>query len=369
MSVASPRRIAVVCPYPEGRAPSQRLKYEQYFPSWRAEGFEVEVFSFWDEEAWGHLYRAGATWDKAAAVMRGMERRRRTLPRILSADLIYLHLEATPIGPPWVERAVLDSGVPVVYDIDDLVHLPHGSPANPFMRHLRSSGKVAELMERAAHVVVCTPYLEKIAAEYNPRVTDISSTIDTARYHPRPHRIQPPLTIGWSGSHSTAPYLHLLDDVLREVSAAIPLRVLVIGADEFEIDGVDVEVRPWVRESEVADLSKIDIGVYPLPNEEWILGKSGLKALQYMGLAIPAVAQDAGAAHRIIEHGTTGLLAHTPREWVTALLTLLRDHELRRTMGEAGREVVVQHYSVEANTARYLAVLHEVLGDGPAVNR
>ena len=369
MSVSPGRRIAVVCPYPEGRAPSQRLKYEQYFPSWRAEGFEVEVFSFWDEEAWGHLYRTGSTWDKAAAVMRGMERRRRTLPRILSADLIYLHLEATPIGPPWVERALLESGIPLVYDIDDLVHLPHGSPANPFMRHLRSSGKVLELMRRAAHVVVCTPYLEKIAAEHNAYVTDISSTIDTSRYLARPHRSQPPLTVGWSGSHSTAPYLHLLDDVLREVSDANSLRVLVIGADTFEIDGVDVEVRPWVRESEVDDLSEIDIGVYPLPNEEWILGKSGLKALQYMGLAIPTVAQDAGAAHRIIEHGRTGLLAHTPSEWVTALRTLLHDDELRRSMGEAGRDVVVKRYSVEANTDRYLAVLHQVLTDRPKEGR
>ena len=38
------------------------------------------------------------------------------------ADIVYLHLEAVPVGPAWFEKALVSSGTPFVYDVDDLVH-------------------------------------------------------------------------------------------------------------------------------------------------------------------------------------------------------------------------------------------------------
>ena len=37
------RKILVVAPYPEGVAPAQRLKYEQYFEYLRSNGYEITV--------------------------------------------------------------------------------------------------------------------------------------------------------------------------------------------------------------------------------------------------------------------------------------------------------------------------------------
>lgn len=354
-------RVAVVCPYPERRAPSQRLKFEQYYPSWREAGYDVRVYPFWDERAWDSLYREGHWGAKAGALARGYRRRRAELDHILDSDLIYLHLEAAPIGPPWMERRLLSSGVPVVYDLDDLVHLPHGSSANPFMRYLRSSSRVELCLRDATEVVVCTPHLEAHARRFNDRVTDISSTIDTDRYQPRPLRHDEPLVIGWSGSHSTSRYLHLLAEVLETVAQQRSIRVLVIGDPDFSLEGIDVEARAWAEQSEVADLSRIDIGVYPLPDEQWVLGKSGLKALQYMALGIPTVAQRIGAATRIIEDGVSGFLVDTREQWTEALLRLLGDPDLRAAVGAAGRRVVEARYSVRANQAAYLGVLDRAL--------
>ena len=81
------------------------------------------------------------------------------------------------------------------------------------------------------------------------------------------------LTIGWSGSHSTSKYVYLLKEVLLEVYKKYKFKLLVIGDPLFHIDGLDCEAIQWVENSEVRDLQRIDIGIYPLPNEEWVLGK------------------------------------------------------------------------------------------------
>ena len=355
-------KLVVLCPYPRDRAPSQRLKYEQYFGSWEEAGFHVEVRPFWDEAAWNILYREGGLARKGAAFLRGLSRRPGDLNAALEADLVYLHLEAVPLGPPVLERRIHRAGVPMVYDMDDLIHLPHSSPANPFMRFLRAPGKAPELMAMARHTIVCTEYLADFARPHAKGVTNISSTIDTDVYRPRPHRDRTEgVVLGWSGSHSTAPYLNLLADVLRELQATDGVRIKVIGDASAFLPGVDVQAQAWRRNSEVADLSELDIGLYPLPEEEWVRGKSGLKALQYMALEIPTVAQNIGTNPEIIRHGVNGFLASEEEEWLTLLRRLIRDPDLRRTVGGEGRRTVEARYSVRANAPVYLDILHSAL--------
>lgn len=354
-----------MCPYPVGRAPSQRLKYEQYFESWREAGFEITVSPFWDEAAWPVLFQRGRWLAKMWAFARGSVRRVRDVSAIRRADLVYLHLEALPLGPPVVERWMARSGVPMVYDLDDLVYLPHSSAANFFMRWLRRRGKVAELVGLARHTIVCTDHLAAFAARRSARVTNISSTIDTVAYRPRPHRMATrEVVVGWSGSHSTSPYLHLLDDVLRELQRREGIRIKVIGDGTFRLDGARVQAMEWRRESEVDDLSELDIGVYPLPDEEWIKGKSGLKALQYMALEIPSVVQRTPVNVKIVRHGENGLVAGSPEEWYDALTTLVRDPELRHRLGTAARTTVEERYSVRVTAPQYLRVLEETLANG-----
>ncbi len=351
-------KLLVLCPYPVDCAPSQRFKFEQYYASWRGAGWDVDVRSFWDEAGWDVLYARGSSWRKSVALLRGLGRRIRDLRAAREADLVYLHLEAVPVGPPWIERILARARVPIVYDLDDLIQLPHSSRANPFMRWLRRPGKVSELMRIADHVVVCTEYLAEIARRENASVTNISSTIDTDRYRPSQTRDRTErVVVGWSGSHSTAPYLHLLDDVLRELQRSEGIAVKVIGDASFSVPGLEIDARAWRSESEVEDLGQIDIGVYPLPHEEWVLGKSGLKLLQYMGMGIPAVAERVGANTEIVEHGVNGLLASGPDEWLACLRSLVSDPEGRARLGRAGRRTVEERYSVEATSSSYLAVL------------
>ena len=112
----------------------------------------------------------------------------------------------------------------------------------------------------------------------------------------------------------------------------------------------------WKQETEIEDLSKIDIGIMPLPDDEWSKGKCGFKLLQYMALRIPSVASPVGANANIITHEAEGLLCSGTEEWVEAIERLINDPGSRERMGEAGRKKVEQYYSVDSNSSTFLSL-------------
>lgn len=351
-------KVVVLCPYPVGCAPSQRLKFEQYYDSWREQGYVVDVRPFWDPRTWAVLYEHGHRLRKMLGFARASARRVGDLAAALRADLVYVHLEAVPLGPPLLERVIAWRRVPIVYDIDDLKFVRHSSESNRFMRWARHGKKYGRLMALATEVIVCTEYLERYARRFNHRVTNISSTIDTDTYVPRnPRSPSQPVVVGWSGSPSTAPFLHLLDGVLRAIQDADRVEIRVIGDSAFTIPGVRLRASDWRLESEVADLLDLDIGLYPLPDDEWVLGKSGLKALQYMALGIATVAQRTPVNETLIDDGVNGFLATDADDWMSIVTKLVRDPDLRASVAAPARRTVEERYSVRATAPCYLAVL------------
>jgi glycosyltransferase involved in cell wall biosynthesis len=134
-----------------------------------------------------------------------------------------------------------------------------------------------------------------------------------------------------------------------------------MGDAGFKIDGLDMEAIAWTAENEVPILQRFDIGIYPLPlDNDWVLGKSGLKALQYMAVGVPVIATAIGANYRIIQDGVTGFLVKTPEEWIAKLEYLIDHPEIRKSVGSAGRKNVEDNYSLDVNAPVYLNILKSV---------
>lgn len=214
-------------------------------------------------------------------------------------------------------------------------------------------------MKKARYVIVCTPKLEEIALQLNKykNVIDISSTFNTDRFTPvegyKKHEVT---TIGWTGTHSTLPLLDSLQPVLLQVSKQRKIRLAVIADKEYYMKGIDTNFTRWSEKTEVSDLHQFEIGLYPILKNEWSLGKSSLKALTYMSIAIPVVATAYGTNFRVIEDKVSGFLANNEKEWIDYIIQLIDDIELRRNMGLAGRKRVVKLFSVKANFPKYLHV-------------
>jgi hypothetical protein len=98
----------------------------------------------------------------------------------------------------------------------------------------------------------------------------------------------------------------------------------------------------WSERS--ADFQNLDIGLYPIvpspsANEEWLRGKSGFKAVQYMSVGVPFVMSPVGICAEMGESGRTHLNAETAEDWYNSLSQLLEDSELRRRMGVGGPRI------------------------------
>jgi glycosyltransferase involved in cell wall biosynthesis len=362
------RRMLVLCPHPQGVAAGQRLKYEQYLDDWRAAGWDITVSSYMDDAMWRVVYEKGHARAKAAGIARGHLRRMRDLARVARYDLVYVFMWATPVGTSVFERIVRRLARHVIYDVEDNVlvgqRLNKGDNPNPLAKLIKGPGKARYLIRTADHVIASSPFLADTCRGMNASgaATYISSSVDTDRFQPTGrYSNDHPVVIGWTGTFSTKPFLDLLADVFRRLSQRVPFTLKVIGNFDYDLPGVPLEVVRWTAANEVADLQTFDIGVYPLPIDDWVTGKSGLKAIQYMAFALPCVATEVGTTPLLIRDDENGLLVRSDDEWVDALERLVRDADLRRRLGTAARADAVARYSLHAVAGQYRAVIDSVM--------
>lgn len=357
-------RVLALMQAPYDTSPSQRYRLEQWEPLLRERGVDITYASFEDEELHALLYKPGMIRKKLQLVTRGLGRRLSLVRRVKDYDLVYILREAALLGPPVFERLIAHSGVPMVFDFDDAIFVSYRSPSNGYLSYLKFASKTKTICRIASHVMVGNPSLAEYARQVNDRVTVIPSTIDTERYRvPERKYNGGPVVIGWTGSYSTVQHLDTIRGALKKLAEKESFSLRVIGPSAYECPPVDVEARRWRAETEVEDLSDVDIGMMPLPEDRWTKGKCGMKALQFMGLGIPTICSPVGVNTDIIQDDQNGFIAATEDEWVEKLTRLLRSAELRQRLGHAGRVTVEEKYSAITQAPRVYEIFKSVLSD------
>jgi len=360
-AMADNMRVLALVPSIYDTSPGQRYRIEQWQCGLKQSGVEITFAAFEDKELRDVLYARGQWLKKGIGISKAFIRRFSTVGQSKSYDMVYVFREAALFGPSLLERIVHLSKVPLVFDFDDAIFVRYRSPANGWLSVLKAPGKTRTICRLASHVMVGNNYLAEYARTYNQNVTVVPTTIDTEIYRVGSVRETATPVIGWTGSYSTVQHLDLLQRILCELARRERFRLRVIGPCDYKLEGVDVEVVPWRSHTEAQDLAEADIGIMPLPDDQWSRGKCGCKALQYMGLGIPAVCSPVGMNTDLIRDGDNGFLATSAEEWITKLTLLLRSAQLRKKLGLAGRKTVEERFSAASQVPRVHEIFRSVI--------
>jgi glycosyltransferase involved in cell wall biosynthesis len=287
-------------------------------------------------------------------------RRLRTIARSYRYDILWIEKEIFPYLPPFVEWALHRLKIPYVVDYDDATYFQYAEHRRFIVRALLKN-KIGRVMKFAQVVIVGNGYLGGIAKSMGARnIVSLPSVIDLDRYPRRESGIKRPLTIGWIGSPPTAKYLQEIAGVLNEIQEKNKVRLVLIGLNGDQVKEIKGTRYPWTEANEVALLDMMDIGIMPLKSGPWEKGKCGYKLIQYMACGKPVVASPVGINCEIVKDGVNGFLASDQDRWIQALRLLCDDNDLRRAMGEAGRKIVEDMYSVQVTSPRLINVFRSL---------
>lgn len=275
-------------------------------------------------------------------------------------DVVYVERELFDDDSAAFEERFRRIAPALVLDVDDAV----------FLRHPH---KYAALAQMADTVIAGNAALADYTRTLNPRVKVVPTSVDLDRYQlAAPRVIVPgsPIVIGWTGTSSNLHHLQLVAGPLRRLAERHSLELRVIADNPAPLERIDfgplpVRFQRWSPQSEIADLASCHIGIMPLADAQWERYKCGLKLIQYLALALPAVASPVGVNSTIVAHGENGLLAASEEEWYDALNRLFTDPDSRERLGRAGRSTVETGYSVQANHPKLLEALTVARGARP----
>lgn len=353
-------RVLILCPYPLGISPGQRFRFEQYLDILRADGIHIDVQPFLKMETMRVLYKPGYMFRKVIGVLAGFARRLAILPRVFGYDYIFIHREASPIGPPFIEGLLFLFGRRVIFDFDDAIFISKTSDVNRIVSLMKWSSKISFISRYSEKVAVCNNYLVNWVRQYNPNAVLLPTTIDLSYHKPvakTPLESRRPV-IGWTGTRSTMVYLDLVREALAEVQSRYDFEFRVICDVDPEFPELsNYRFVKWSLATEIEDLAAMDIGLMPVPQGEWEQGKVGFKAIQYSGVAAVPVVSSTGSGHEVVLHGKTGLVVDNTREaWVNALSSLLDNPAELEAKGRAAREYIDSRYSVRSQVPTYLGL-------------
>lgn len=255
----------------------------------------------------------------------------------------------------WFERAILKSGQPYVFHLqDDWFSIPYNrAVAGPRVR-------LASLT-----VVPTEPLKQRIMGLFpDAKVLVLEEPIDVGRFKPAPVTSTSDLPfLVWTGHVASMADLKQYAAVLERVYARHPFKLRIISGQHQPALAASF---PWEwfpfdprREAEL--LSGAAAGLAPLEDSAYARCKGGYKVKTYLAAGLPIVASPVGHHNRLIQPGETGLLAATDDEWVDAIVRLLTDASLARRLSAAAREAAVSKYSHEVLMPEWAGQLRAAL--------
>ncbi len=401
-----PLRVLFLTLYPE-TMPSSRLRVYQYLPALAQCGIRAEVLPAVSEPWFSWFYFSSCRLAKILYTLFEMMSTFQRIRRAREYDVVFVQKGLVSSNLKGFATRLLQKSKRVIFDFDDDVL---GCNVLEFrssvLRAWQDPDQTLKLAKAANPVIAGNEYLRQKIAPVNLRTVVLPTPVDTDRFCPlsrrditgsaivplrpgartmplepgkfqsaivplrpgartmplEPEKFQSAIVIGWIGMEGGLAYLQSLAPVLLELTRRYPaVRLKVISrvrdGGTFDLSGIKTHFVLWSYDTEVQEMQEFDIGIMPVPQDEWGQGKCGLKLLQYMAMGIASVASRVGANQAIVDEDVDACLASTHDEWVEKLCRLIESPERRDQMGRAARSKVMARYSLKALSPKFVRIL------------
>jgi glycosyltransferase involved in cell wall biosynthesis len=243
---------------------------------------------------------------------------------------------------------------PRILDVDDAIWVRRG-------------GKFAQRLAQCCDLVICgNSFLAERFSQWNPQICILATPVDTDVYRPTCATSYQKKRIGWSGTSGELKQVYAIESSLKSVLDDDPLASVVIVSDrppEFrKLPPERVEFVRWSPEAELKALRNMSVGIMPVQDNEQGRGKCSLKMLCYMACNLPVVVSPVGMNVDVLGDSACGYSATTNSDWVEALKATLKDPDKAERMGQTGRNIVEQQFSLRVLSPKLAQILRHFAG-------
>jgi glycosyltransferase involved in cell wall biosynthesis len=341
---------------------SSRTRVYGYLPYLQNAGFDCSIIAsnlFWYHQTviFGKNSYLVKVINRIYNLISGL----RVILRSRSFNIIFIQRVLLPVP---VFKILHRFNPNIIFDFDDAVHLAdtHYNPKGTGRKFLTRFNYIAK--NSKAVITTQSEFNQSHARLLNENVFGLTTPVNIKRYYPKQDVTGGEVVIGWIGSPEATPFLYSLKDVFRVISKRHPnLKLELIGAKKFKIDGLDPIFKDWDLRTEAENLHHFDIGIMPLEDNAWTRNKY-YKLLQYFAAGIPAVASGIGICRDMIEDGVNGFLAKDNDEWIQKLSLLIENSELRKRIGVRARKTAEDFYSYEVTAPVLIGILKKLNSNG-----
>ncbi len=266
-------------------------------------------------------------------------------------DVVVIVKEFNPAYYPII-REMHKNGAKFLFDIVD----------NPFCTDPESLSyhDQPEFLQLVDGLIASSPVQIEDVKEFNKHVVLIEHPVINFATSGYPQKNT--VDIIWQGYFANAPWMFRLHELLKKVREDSGQNVRMIyhancrNREEGMIRYVKWYIRDWQQQ-----LAQADIGIVIKPQEDDIQRrKPSNKIISYMAAGLPVVCTPTESDKLVIEHGKTGFFAYNDDDWYKYLKQLVENPQLRESIGRAGHNYVLTHFSIEQITQKYLKFIEQL---------
>jgi glycosyltransferase involved in cell wall biosynthesis len=253
------------------------------------------------------------------------------------------------------------------FDLDDMVYKHHHGDTATAKSSKNLTKKFKYNINLYNKIIVSTEYLKNdIKMNFNCHEDFfhiIINPIDTNHFSPKKKTYNRIPKIGWIGTPTNTEYLtQCAESINRLNNEGYRFRLFFVGAREDIIHRLfdkknDIIFEDWTLSRENILFDQIDIGLMPLPDDEWSRTKAGYKLMLYMSMGKIGVASNVGINSDIIKHGVNGYLINTGDEWYTVLKEILDNYYNMNSIRIEARNTILNRYSQKAAGNNFISLL------------